>query len=72
MAVSVKVVSKDLILTFVKVNDLGKTVNETRRVRNFKVGAQPEDLHEVALMIAGLSEQTCDMVAMQDVSELSA
>ena len=72
MAVSVKALSKDLVLTFLKVNDLGKTVNEVRRVKNFKVEALPDDLHEVAEMIVAMSEQTCDTIGMQDVSELTA
>ncbi|MFH5837037.1 DUF1659 domain-containing protein [Proteiniclasticum sp. C24MP] len=72
MAVTVTNLSKDLILTFERFNDQGKSVGETRRVRNFKVGALPEDLHEVALMIAALSEQNCEGISMQDVSEITA
>ncbi len=72
MAVSVKALSKDLVLTFARVNDLGKTVNEVRRVKNFKVEALPDDLHEVAEMIVALSEQTCEVIGMQDVSEITA
>ncbi len=72
MAVSVKQLSKDLILTFERFNDQGKSVGEARRVRNIKVEALPEDLHEVALMIVGLSEQTCKGISMQDVSEINA
>ena len=72
MAVSVKPLSKDLVLTFVRVNDLGKTVNEARRVKNFKVEASAEDIHELGEMIAALSEQTCSTIGMQDVSELTA
>ncbi len=72
MAVSVKALSKDLVLTFLRVNDLGKTVNEVRRVKNFKVEALPDDLHQVAEMIVALSEQTCDVIGMQDISEITA
>ena len=72
MAVSVKALSKDLVLTFARVNDLGKTVNEVRRVKNFKVEALPDDLHEVAEMIVALSEQTCEVIGMQNVSEITA
>lgn len=72
MAVSVKQLSKDLILTFERFNDQGKSVGEARRVRNIKVAALPEDLHEVALMIVGLSEQNCEGISMQEVSEINA
>ncbi len=71
MAVSVKNLSKNLILTFERFNDQGKSVGEARRVRNIKVGALPEDLHEVALMIAALSEQSCEGITMEDVSEIT-
>ncbi|MBO1265950.1 DUF1659 domain-containing protein [Proteiniclasticum sp. SCR006] len=72
MAVTVTNLSKDLILTFERFNDQGEPVGETRRVRNFKTTALPEDLHEVALMIAALSEQNCEGISMQDVSEITA
>ncbi|NCC79165.1 MAG: DUF1659 domain-containing protein [Clostridia bacterium] len=72
MTVTVTNLSKDLILTFERFNDQGKSVGETRRVRNFKTTALPEDLHEVALMIAALSEQNCEGISMQDVSEITA
>lgn len=72
MTVTVTNLSKDLILTFERFNDQGESVGETRRVRNFKTTALPEDLHEVALMIAALSEQNCEGVSMQDVSEITA
>lgn len=72
MAVTVKQLSKDLILTFVRMNDEGKPVGESRRVRNFKVSVLPEDLHEVATKIVALSEQSCEDIGMQDVSTISA
>ena len=62
--------SKDLIMTFVKeiLND--KVVYETRRIRNLKVDALPEDLHEVALKIAAISEQEGGEIKVQDVSSI--
>jgi len=62
--------SKDLIMTFVKeiLND--KVVYETRRIRNLKVDALPEDLHEVALKIAAISEQDGGEIKVQDVSSI--
>lgn len=72
MAVTVKQLSKDLILTFERINEQGKPVSEARRVRNFKVDALPADLHEVAMKIVALSEQSCEDIGMQDVSTISA
>ena len=72
MAVSVKALSKDLVLTFERVNDLGKNVTEARRIKNLKVGATSDDIHGLGELIAGLSEQTCSSIGMQDASELTA
>ncbi|WP_312653097.1 DUF1659 domain-containing protein [Proteiniclasticum sp.] len=72
MAVTVKQLSKDLILTFERINEQGKPVSEARRVRNLKVDALPEDLHEVAMKIVALSEQSCEDIGIQDVSTISA
>ena len=72
MAVSVKALSKDLVLTFEKVNDEGKSVTETRRIKNVKVGATTDDIHGLGGLIAGLCEQTCLSIGVQDVSELTA
>ena len=72
MAVSVKTLSRDLVLTFEKVNNLGKNVTEARRIKNVKVSALSEDIHTLGELIVGLSDQTCSSIGMQDVSELTA
>ncbi len=72
MAVSVKALSRDLVLTFEKVNNLGKNVTEARRIKNVKVSALSEDIHALGELIVGLSDQTCSSIGMQDVSELTA
>ncbi len=54
MTVSQELQSKEPILTFTRLNDQGKNVGELRRVKNFKVTALAEDIHEVAMLIADL------------------
>lgn len=70
MAVSVVQSSKDLIMTFVREIKDGKVIYETRRVRNLKVNALPEDVHQVAQKIVTLSEQDGGDIRIQDVSSL--
>lgn len=70
MTVSQELKSKELILTFTRLNDQGKNVGELRRIKNFKVTALPEDIHEVAMLVADLSEQTFEGVSVQDISRI--
>lgn len=70
MTVSQELKSKELIITFTRLNDQGKNVGELRRIKNFKVTALPEDIHEVAMLVADLSEQTFEGVSVQDISRI--
>ncbi len=70
MTVSQELQSKELILTFTRLNDQGKNVGELRRIKNFKVSALAEDIHEVAMLIADLSEQTFEGVSVQETSKI--
>lgn len=70
MTVSQELKSKELIITFTRLNDQGKNMGELRRIKNFKVTALPEDIHEVAMLVADLSEQTFEGVSVQDISRI--
>lgn len=70
MTVSQELQSKELILNFTRLNDQGKNVGELRRIKNFKVTALAEDIHEVAMLIADLSEQTFEGVSVQETSKI--